>query len=86
MRTLHGAARYHSSRFNFRFPQRVSLRSDLNTRSTPWFIARSTPTRAEQVDHRSKENGPGSNGVEDRGRHLATHTTRCACSFITRIL
>jgi hypothetical protein len=36
----------HSSRFNFRLPQCVSLRSDLNTRSLPWFIARNIPTRA----------------------------------------
>jgi len=35
----------HSSRFSFRLPQCVSLRAE-NTRSCPWFIARSIPTRA----------------------------------------
>jgi hypothetical protein len=36
----------HWSLLSFRFPQFVSLRSELNTRSTFRFSARSTPTRA----------------------------------------
>jgi hypothetical protein len=36
----------YSSRFSIRLPQCVSLRSDLNTSSLPWLIARSIPTRA----------------------------------------
>ena len=40
VRRAHQPPAVHRSRFSFRLPQCVSLRSELNTRSMPWFIAR----------------------------------------------
>jgi hypothetical protein len=50
------------SRFNFRFPQRVSLRSGLNTRSTCRFGALMIPIRANIVDPPSVAKDQGFHG------------------------
>src|SRR5882724_7994772 len=64
----------HWSLFSFRFPQCVSLRDGLNTRSTFRFSARIIPMRAIMV-------GPLSSTTRSRASTAACHSSR-SCSAL----